>query len=212
MQLALDAGALAVSAAGFKLKSGRTSPYFVNIGLLGGGRQAAEVAQLYAQTLIAAGLRPTTLVGAAYKGIPLAALTAAALADEEEYKNIRFAYTRKEEKKHGEGGSMIGKIESPTVIIDDILTAGTAAGRTIETIKASGAEVSGLVVALNRQERIDPKMPDSPDALGAIAGKFNIRTLAIATASDLINELADQGRQAEADAIRKHLTEYGTKN
>ena len=211
VRLALEGNALQIRPAGFRLKSGRSSPYFVDMGRLCSARQAAELAQLYAETIIAAGLPVKTLVGAAYKGITLAALTATTLAREEKYSAIGFAYTRKEEKTHGEGGSLVGKVESPAVVIDDIVTAGTAAIKTIKSLQEieSPPAVSALVVSLNRQERVRPEEPDSPDALTEIGNNFKIEALAIATAADLIDVLEQDKRAEESSAIRKHLEEFG---
>ena len=206
MRLALEAGALRISEAGFTLKSGRKSPYFVDLGRLCRGRAAAELAQLYAETIIAAEIPAATLVGAAYKGIPLAALTAVALAEKpENYRDVGFAYTRKEEKTHGEGGGMVGSITSPAVVIDDILTAGTAARATIAATRKAGGKVSALVVALDRQERVDPKRAES--AIAAIEREEDIKVFAIATASDLLAVVKQDRMRAEAAALEKHLAE-----
>ena len=182
------------------------------MGRLGRASHAAEIGRLYAATIAAAGLPAATLFGAAYKGIPLAALAAAALAEGkgqqyEGYRQVGFAYSRKEEKRHGEGGSTVGEIVSPVVVIDDILTAGTAARRTAALL--GDARVTALVVAFDRCERIDAGDPDSADALSRIGSELGIRTLAIATASDLVAVLEDKGRNDEAGAIRRQLAEYG---
>ena len=184
------------------------SPYFVDLGQLSRARQATELARLYAETIAAAELPAATLVGAAYKGIPLAALAAAALAaTHERYQDVGFAYTRKEEKAHGEGGSTVGRMVAPAVVIDDILTAGTAARQAIAAARKAGAEVSALVVALDRQECATGAAAES--ALAAIGREERIRVLAIASSSDLVEVLEQDGKGAEAAALRRHLAEYG---
>ena len=136
----------------FTLKSGRNSPYFFNAGLFNTGYAAAALGKYYADTIIESGIEFDMIFGPAYKGIPLATLSASALA---EYHNINkpFAYNRKESKEHGEGGVIVGApLEGKVLIIDDVITAGTAVKEVYNLIESTGATIAGLIISLDRQE------------------------------------------------------------
>ena len=136
----------------FTLKSGRISPYFFNAGLFDDGESLDTVCQAYATRILDSGIGFDMLFGPAYKGIPLAAGTAMALA--RQGRNLPVAFNRKEAKAHGEGGSLIGApVRGRVLIVDDVLTAGTAIRESIDIIRGQGAEVAGIVIALDRQER-----------------------------------------------------------
>ncbi len=135
----------------FTLKSGRLSPYFFNAGLFDDGDSLNAVSQCYAQRILDSGLGFDMLFGPAYKGIPLA--TGAAIALSRQGRNVPVAFNRKEAKSHGEGGTLIGaQLKGRVLIIDDVITAGTAIRESIEIIRAQGAEVAGIVIALDREE------------------------------------------------------------
>jgi len=137
----------------FTLKSGRKSPYFFNAGAFASGRALAELGRCYASRIVDSGVQFDVLLGPAYKGIPLATTTAVALADHHDL-DIPFSYNRKEAKSHGEGGILVGApLAGRVLIIDDVITAGTAVREVIAMIAAAGATLAGVVVGLNRQER-----------------------------------------------------------
>jgi orotate phosphoribosyltransferase len=137
----------------YTLKSGRVSPYFFNAGRFSTGGALAALGRCYADAIVASGLEFDLLFGPAYKGIPLAATTACALADYHQ-RDVPFAYNRKEKKDHGEGGSLVGAaLNGKILIIDDVITAGTAIREAITMIEHAGAEVAGVAIGLDRQER-----------------------------------------------------------
>lgn len=137
----------------FTLKSGRQSPYFFNAGLFNTGRDLARLGQSYAQALTNSGLPFDVLFGPAYKGIPLAAATAIALAEHHD-RDVPFAFNRKEKKDHGEGGTLVGApLQGRVLIVDDVITAGTAIREAMQIIRDAGAEPAGVLIALDRQER-----------------------------------------------------------
>ena len=137
----------------FTLKSGRISPYFFNAGAFSSGAALAALGRCYAQCIVDAGVHFDILLGPAYKGIPLAAATAVALADHHG-RDVAFAYNRKEAKAHGEGGVLVGgPLRGRVLVIDDVITAGTAVREVILMIRSAGAELAGVVIGLDRQER-----------------------------------------------------------
>ena len=137
----------------FTLKSGRSSPYFFNAGAFDSGGALAALGRCYAQCIVDAGIEFDVLLGPAYKGIPLAAATTIALADHHD-RDVPFAYNRKEAKAHGEGGVLVGApLVGRVLVIDDVITAGTAVREVIEMIAAAGAELAGVAIGLDRQER-----------------------------------------------------------
>lgn len=151
IRLALEHQALGFGE--FTLKSGRTSPYFFNAGKFQTGRALAQLGRCYAAALEAANLPVDLIFGPAYKGIPLAATTAVALAEHHQ-RDLPYAFNRKEAKDHGEGGSIVGApLAGRVLIVDDVITAGTAVGESMELIRAAGAEPAGVLIGLNRQER-----------------------------------------------------------
>ncbi len=137
----------------FTLKSGRVSPYFFDAGLFATGYAAARVGRFYATTIADSNLKFNMIFGPAYKGIPLAALTAASLAEHHDV-DVPYCYNRKEDKAHGEGGSIVGPpLDGRVLIVDDVITAGTAVRDAYQVISTAGADVAGLVISLDRQER-----------------------------------------------------------
>lgn len=201
----------------FTLKSGRVSPYFFNAGLFHTGAALAKLGRLYAAAIDNADVDFTMLFGPAYKGIPLAAATAVALADGYQ-RDYDYSYNRKEAKDHGEGGSVVGApLSGKVLIIDDVISAGTATRETITLIKASGAEPAGVVVGLNRQERGQ----GSSSAIQEIEQEFAIPVISITAVDHVIDYLEEQtleqknrGESAEnsspyAEHIRAYRAQYG---
>lgn len=167
----------------FKLKSGRLSPYFFNAGLFNTGQALGKLGRLYAQAIVEAGLSFDVLYGPAYKGIPLAVATAVALA-EQHGKNVPYAFNRKEVKDHGEGGRVIGgSLSGRILIIDDVITAGTAIREALELIKASGGEPAGVIISLNREERGNGRH----SAIQEIEADYGVPVTSIASLGDLLD-------------------------
>jgi orotate phosphoribosyltransferase len=178
----------------FKLKSGRLSPYFFNAGLFNDGAAIATLGRCYASALQASGLRYDMLFGPAYKGIPLVTATAGALATEHGH-NVPFAFNRKEAKDHGEGGSLVGaKLSGRVVIVDDVITAGTAIRESVELIRRAGAEPVGVLLALDRQERGQ----GARSAVQEVEAEFGLRCVSILSLGALI----DAAGEGPGDAVR----------
>jgi len=169
----------------FTLKSGRRSPYFFNSGLFNTGYAAAKLGRAYAAAVVAAEIECDMLFGPAYKGIPLVALTAAALA--EHYgDDLPFCFNRKEAKTHGEGGAIVGApINGKVLILDDVITAGTAIREAIDIIRTAGGEPAGIIIALDRQERGEHKL----SAVQEVEKRFNIPVASIIRLDNLIEHL-----------------------
>jgi orotate phosphoribosyltransferase len=178
----------------FKLKSGRESPYFFNAGLFNDGEAIAVLGKCYAAALSRSGLEFDMLFGPAYKGIPLATAAAIALA-EHHHRNVPWAFNRKEAKEHGEGGNIVGSpLKGRVVIVDDVITAGTAIRESVEIIRAAGAQPVGVALALDRQER----GLGTQSAVQEVSSQFGLRCVSILTLADLIESFAgDSG-----DAVR----------
>ncbi|MEM8682075.1 MAG: orotate phosphoribosyltransferase [Pseudomonadota bacterium] len=183
IDLALELGVLKFGE--FTLKSGRNSPYFFNAGLFNTGYAAARVGRYYAQTIAQSGIEFDMLFGPAYKGIPLVALTAAALAEHHGI-DVPYAYNRKEAKAHGEGGTTVGApVQGRVLIIDDVITAGTAVREAYESIKSLQADVAGLVISLDRQERGQGEK----SAVQELKEALGIPVTSIIRLDDLVNRL-----------------------
>jgi orotate phosphoribosyltransferase len=189
----------------FKLKSGRLSPYFFNAGLFNSGRALAELGRHYATAIEAAKLDCDVLFGPAYKGIPLVSTTAVALADGHQ-RNLPWAFNRKEAKDHGEGGSIVGApLRGRILIIDDVITAGTAIRESVDMIRAAGAEPTGVVLALDRQERGQGEL----SAVQEVEQVLKIPVTSILKLADLITYLEQAGDPQRLEAIRRYRAEYG---
>lgn len=203
IELCLELGVLRFGE--FKLKSGRVSPYFFNAGLFNSGRALAELGRHYANAIQAANLQCDVLFGPAYKGIPLVASTAVALADAHS-RNLPWAFNRKEAKDHGEGGTIVGApLRGKVVIVDDVITAGTAIRESVEIIRAQGAEPAAVVLALDRQERGQGAL----SAVQEVEQTLGLPVTSIIKLADLITYLEQQGDPQRLAAIRNYRAEYG---
>ncbi|MBE9396836.1 orotate phosphoribosyltransferase [Pontibacterium sp. N1Y112] len=190
----------------FTLKSGRVSPYFFNAGLFNSGVALAKLGRFYAAAIEQANVPYDVLLGPAYKGIPLATTTAVALADHHG-KDVPYVFNRKEAKTHGEGGSLVGAaLEGGVMIIDDVITAGTAIREVMEIIDQAGAKPAATVIALNRQEKGKGEL----SAIQEVERDYNMPVISIVSLNDLIEYLEEKGDKAdELAAIRKYREAYG---
>jgi orotate phosphoribosyltransferase len=211
IELALQRAALRFGR--FTLKSGRESPYFFNAGLFNDGESLALLGQCYAGAIIDSGIGFDMLFGPAYKGIALAAATAIALSHAHQ-RNVPFAFNRKEAKDHGEGGTIVGApLAGRVLIVDDVITAGTAARESLELIRAAGAQVAGLALALDRQERGQGAL----SAVQELEQGQSIRCVSIVTLAGLIEALAQPvGGQVrisddQLTALRAYQARYGAR-
>jgi orotate phosphoribosyltransferase len=204
--LAIEAEALKFGQ--YTLKSGRVSPYFFNAGAFSRASQLDRLARAYAAAIKASQIEFDIVFGPAYKGIPLAALIARALFAEHGM-DVGFTYNRKEAKNHGEGGHLVGaELKGRVLIVDDVISAGTAARQSIAMIRQAGASPVALAVALDRQE-IGPK---GLSAIEELVQDEQLQVIAVATLTDLQHHLSDQpGMQAHAEAIRAYRNQYGSK-
>jgi orotate phosphoribosyltransferase len=202
LELALRLGVLRFGR--FTLKSGRESPYFFDAGLFDSGAAIAGLGRAYAAALVGAGLRYDMLFGPAYKGIPLVTATAAALA-EHHRRDVPYAFNRKEAKDHGEGGRIVGRALSGRVlIVDDVITAGTAIRESVDIIRAAGATPAGVLLALDREEQ-GRESPRS--AVEEVRQQFGLPVVAILTLTDLIAAL-QRGIGGVAPAALAELVAY----
>jgi orotate phosphoribosyltransferase len=189
----------------FKTKAGRLSPYFFNAGLFNDGAALDRLSQFYAKAILNSGIAIDTLFGPAYKGIPLVAVSALALARAGH--NLPFAFNRKEIKDHGEGGSIIGAALSGRVlIIDDVISAGTSVRESVELIRAAGATPCGVVIALDRMERGSGEL----SAVQEVQRDYGIPVVAVATLDDLMAYLQERPDfKANEAAVARYRQEYG---
>jgi orotate phosphoribosyltransferase len=190
----------------FTLKSGRNSPYFFNAGLFSTGAALAELGRCYASAIVESGVQFDMLFGPAYKGIPLAAATAVALSNHHQL-DVPYAYNRKEAKDHGEGGTIVGdELTGKILIIDDVITAGTAVREVITIIEDNGAEAAGVVIGLNRQERGNGEL----SAIQEVERDYEVRVISIVDLSQIVDYLSDQEDQIENVAkIEAYRKQYG---
>lgn len=191
----------------FTLKSGRTSPYFFNAGRFDSGAALGELGECYADALEESGLAFDMLFGPAYKGIPLATALAVALA--RRGRDLPLAFNRKEAKAHGEGGVLIGApVQGRVLIVDDVITAGTAIRESIETIRAAGGQPCGVLIALDRQER---GQTGQRSAAQEVSAEFGLPVHAIAGLDELLAH-ADQrpGLASHKDALVAYRARYGS--
>ena len=189
----------------FTLKSGRISPYFFNAGLFNSGSHLSQLGIFYAKAIEASGLKFDVLFGPAYKGIPLATTTAIALNDSLG-RNIPYSFNRKEAKDHGEGGSIVGHpLEGDILIIDDVITAGTAIREAQDIITANGAKTKGVIVALDRQEKGNSEL----SAIQEVEEIFAVKVLSIINLSHIVDYLKDSKDEETLLRIEHYRSQYG---
>ena len=190
VRFAVEAGVLRFGE--FKTKAGRLSPYFFNAGLFDDGDKLGRLAEFYAKALLASGIEFDMVFGPAYKGIPLAATVAVELA--RRGRNVPFAYNRKEAKDHGEGGTLVGApLQGRVLIIDDVMSAGTAARESIAIIRAAGAVPHAVAIALDRQEKATENGQDvEHSAVQYVRHQLGMQVCAIATLADLLLYLSEK--------------------
>jgi len=203
-ELALSKGNLRFGS--FTLKSGRVSPYFFNAGGFDDGASLGELARCYADAITDSGMEYDMLFGPAYKGIPLAAATAVAL-NEYQGRNVPNAYNRKEAKDHGEGGTIVGApLSGKVLVIDDVISAGTSVRESISIIQAAGAITTGIVIALDRQERGSGEL----SAAQQVNSEYGIPCTSIAGLDDLIRYLESKSiENMDLNAIEQYRETYG---
>ena len=191
----------------FTLKSGRVSPYFFNTGLFNSGLGLAQLGRYYARAIMQSGIKFAMIFGPAYKGIPLAAATTIALADYHGL-DIPYAFDRKEAKDHGEGGNIVGApLQGQVLIIDDVITAGTSATYSINLIRENNAEVSGVLIALDRQEMVPGS---TSSALQTLQDEQNLPVFSIATLDDMVELLEQDAEKSDIlQDINSYRDEYG---
>ena len=204
IRFAIDRGVLRFGE--FTLKSGRTSPYFFNAGLFNTGSALAQLGRFYAAAIVDSGISFDVLFGPAYKGIPLAAATAVALADHHNL-DLPWCFNRKEAKAHGEGGSLVGApLTGDVLIIDDVITAGTAIREVMQIIKAQGANAAGVLIALNRQERGNGEL----SAIQEVERDFGIPVISIVSLNQVLEFLADDPQlKQHLPAVEAYRAQFG---
>jgi orotate phosphoribosyltransferase len=192
----------------FTLKSGRVSPYFFNTGMFDTGGKLAQLAKFYARAIVESGLAFDMLFGPAYKGIPLAAATAVQLA-EHFGRDLPYAFNRKEAKKYGEGGIIVGHaLTGRVLIIDDVISAGTSVRESVVLIRQAGATPAGVAIAVDRQERGAGRL----SAVQEVEQEFGLGVVSIASLETLLGYLQDKGdgSRGHFDAISAYRQQYGT--
>jgi orotate phosphoribosyltransferase len=189
----------------FTLKSGRVSPYFFNAGQFNQGNHLSQLGQFYAKAIEASGIKFDVLFGPAYKGIPLAAATAIALNDSFN-RSVPYSFNRKEAKDHGEGGNIVGHpLEGDILIIDDVITAGTAIREAKDIINANGAKTKGVVVALDRQEKGKGEL----SAIQEVEQNFGIAVVSIINLSHIVDYLKANNDKNIISRIESYRSQYG---
>ncbi|WP_137168569.1 orotate phosphoribosyltransferase [Salinimonas lutimaris] len=190
----------------FTLKSGRQSPYFFNAGLFNRGGDLAKLGRFYAAALTDAGIDFDVLFGPAYKGIPIATTTAVALADHHDL-DVPYCFNRKEAKTHGEGGNLVGSpLAGKVMLVDDVITAGTAIRESMTLIEQNQASLAGVLIALDRQERGQGEL----SAIQEVERDFATQVVSIVSLADVVTYLSEQGGQDERiAAINTYRENYG---
>lgn len=190
----------------FQLKSGRVSPYFFNAGLFNSGLALAKLGQFYARALLDSGVEYDVLFGPAYKGIPLATSVALALAGEHD-QDRPWCFNRKEAKEHGEGGVLVGApLQGRVMIVDDVITAGTAIREVMQIISHEGAQAAGVLIALNRQERGQGEL----SAIQEVERDFNMPVISIVSLQQIMQYLADDAQlKSYLPAVQRYRDAYG---
>ena len=190
----------------FTLKSGRKSPYFFNAGLFNTGRDLARLGRFYAAALIDADIDYDLLFGPAYKGIPIATTTAVALAEHHDF-DIPYCFNRKEKKDHGEGGNLVGSdLSGSVMLVDDVITAGTAIRESMDIINAHNAQLAGVLIALDRQEKGQAEL----SAIQEIERDYGCSVISIIKLNDLIAYLSEKSNmEIELAAVSQYRQQYG---
>ncbi|WP_027713475.1 orotate phosphoribosyltransferase [Dickeya chrysanthemi] len=190
----------------FTLKSGRISPYFFNAGLFNTGRDLALLGRFYAEALVDANVAFDVLFGPAYKGIPIATTTAVALAEHHD-RDVPYCFNRKEAKDHGEGGNLVGSpLKGRIMLVDDVITAGTAIRESMDIIAAQGASLAGVLIALDRQERGRGEL----SAIQEVERDYQCNVTSIITLGDLISWLTEKPEMAaHLEAVNAYRAQYG---
>ena len=205
IRFAIDRGVLRFGE--FTLKSGRTSPYFFNAGLFNSGSALAQLGRFYAAAIVESGISFVVLFGPAYKGFPLAAASAVALA-EHHGRDLPWCFNRKEAKAHGEGGSLVGApLTGKVLIIDDVITAGTAIREVMQIIASQeGAKAAGVLIALNRQERGNGEL----SAIQEVERDFGIPVVSIVSLNQVLQFLEDDSQlKQHLPAVRAYREQFG---
>ncbi len=204
IRFAIDRGVLRFGE--FTLKSGRTSPYFFNAGLFNSGSALAQLGRFYAAAIVDSKIPFDVLFGPAYKGIPLAAATAVALAEHHDL-DLPWCFNRKEAKAHGEGGSLVGAaLTGDVLIIDDVITAGTAIREVMQIIQGQQAKAAGVLIALNRQERGNGEL----SAIQEVERDFGIPVVSIVSLTQVLEFLADDpALKQHLPAVEAYRAQYG---
>lgn len=192
----------------FTLKSGRTSPYFFNAGLFNKGADLARLGRFYAAALVDSAVDFDVLFGPAYKGIPIATSAAIALYDHHG-RDVPYCFNRKEAKTHGEGGNLVGSaLQGKVMLVDDVITAGTAIRESMAIVAANGAELAGVLIALDRQERGQGSL----SAIQEVERDFAAKVISIVKLNDVIAFLAETSASQLAehlDAVKAYRQQYG---
>src|SRR5690606_3149952 len=190
----------------FTLKSGRTSPYFFNAGLFNQGADLARLGRFYAAALQDSGVEYDVLFGPAYKGIPIATAAAIALYDQHQ-KDVPYCFNRKEKKDHGEGGNLVGSpLQGKVMLVDDVITAGTAIRESMDIVQANGAELAGVLIALNRQEKGQGEL----SAIQEVERDFGAPVISIVSLNDVIEFLKDNSELSQyLDQVKSYREQYG---
>ncbi len=204
IEFALERGVLRFGE--FTLKSGRVSPYFFNAGLFDSGLALAKLGRFYAQALMDSGLSYDVVFGPAYKGIPLAATTTVALAEHHQ-RDMPWCFNRKEAKDHGEGGTLVGApLAGNVVIVDDVITAGTAIREVMQIIQAQGAQAAGVLIALDRQERGTGAL----SAIQEVERDFKMPVISIVSLQQVLEYLAESAQLKQyLPAVERYREQYG---
>lgn len=190
----------------FTLKSGRISPYFFNTGLFNTGERLRKLGQFYAMALNDSGIECDTLYGPAYKGIPLVCAMSIGLSDISG-KDLPYVFNRKEVKDHGEGGLLVGsELCGKTLIIDDVISAGTSVRESVEVIKQAGASTAGVLISLNRQE----KGRGETSAIDDVEKSYGFKVASIISLTDIISYLEKTANTEQLEQVLKYREQYGT--
>jgi orotate phosphoribosyltransferase len=189
----------------FVLKSGRTSPYFFNAGLFNSGGDLAQLGQFYAQALISSGVEFDLLFGPAYKGIPIATTTAVALFNQFQ-QDVPYCFNRKEAKTHGEGGNLVGSpLSGRVMLVDDVITAGTAIRESMHLISQNQASLAGVLIALDRQEKGQTEL----SAIQEVERDFDTRVISIVSLNNVVSYLDEIGNHSAVENINSYRERYG---